>query len=164
MEKRKFIFLLFLLLWCFCIFSFSNHTSSLSNQKSRQVLTFFVSHTVLVTNKMHITSFTSDDVSGLVLKFHYPFRKLCHFMIYFVLSILCFSCFFYFGFSFWKCFFLSILFCFLYSISDEIHQLFILGRDGQLFDCLIDTLGAFFGTFFISYFFQNRFGSIKVVR
>ena len=35
--------------------------------------------------------------------------------------------------------------CFIYSLTDEYHQLFINGRTGQFSDCLIDTLGAIIG-------------------
>jgi VanZ family protein len=37
-----------------------------------------------------------------------------------------------------------------YSITDELHQLFVLGRHASLFDCLIDTTGAFLGLFVLS--------------
>ena len=37
---------------------------------------------------------------------------------------------------------LSIIICFIYSITDEIHQSHVPGRTGILTDCLIDTLGG----------------------
>jgi VanZ family protein len=37
-----------------------------------------------------------------------------------------------------------------YSITDELHQLFVPGRHASLFDCLIDTAGAFLGLFVLS--------------
>lgn len=40
---------------------------------------------------------------------------------------------------------LSVLFCALYAASDEIHQLFVPGRSGQLSDVLIDTSGSVLG-------------------
>lgn len=38
----------------------------------------------------------------------------------------------------------SLLFTVLYGISDEIHQYFVPQRDGDIFDAIADTLGAFF--------------------
>ena len=38
----------------------------------------------------------------------------------------------------------SFLFTVLYGISDEIHQYFVPHRDGDIFDAIADTLGAFF--------------------
>ena len=42
--------------------------------------------------------------------------------------------------------YLTILICFVYSCTDEFHQLFINGRTGQFSDCIIDTLGATIGS------------------
>ena len=40
---------------------------------------------------------------------------------------------------------LGILFCVCYAISDELHQLFVPGRAGRLFDVCVDGAGACFG-------------------
>lgn len=40
---------------------------------------------------------------------------------------------------------LSAIFCVLYAASDEIHQLFVPGRSGQISDVLIDTAGSLLG-------------------
>jgi len=40
-----------------------------------------------------------------------------------------------------------ILFVFLYSISDEVHQYFVPGREMRFLDVCIDTSGAIFGAF-----------------
>ena len=40
---------------------------------------------------------------------------------------------------------ISISFCFLYACTDEIHQLFVVGRTGRFTDVLIDTCGSFTG-------------------
>ena len=37
---------------------------------------------------------------------------------------------------------ISLIFCLLYAISDEIHQLFVSGRSGQITDVLIDLSGS----------------------
>ena len=37
---------------------------------------------------------------------------------------------------------LTVLFCAVYAASDEVHQLFILGRSGEARDVLVDTSGA----------------------
>ncbi|MGN0394669.1 MAG: VanZ family protein [Coprococcus sp.] len=38
---------------------------------------------------------------------------------------------------------LSIVICFLYACTDEVHQLFISGRNGNMWDVLIDMCGVF---------------------
>ena len=40
----------------------------------------------------------------------------------------------------------TIIFVFIYACSDEIHQLFVSGRSGEILDVLIDTTGGFIGT------------------
>lgn len=44
-----------------------------------------------------------------------------------------------------KRFYFGIIFTLLYAISDEIHQLFVSGRSGQVRDVLIDMAGALLG-------------------
>lgn len=41
----------------------------------------------------------------------------------------------------------ALLFCGLYAISDEVHQMFVPGRGPQLKDVLIDSAGATIGVF-----------------
>lgn len=42
---------------------------------------------------------------------------------------------------------IPLIICLLYSISDEFHQLFIVGRSGEVRDVLIDTIGALTGIY-----------------
>ena len=39
----------------------------------------------------------------------------------------------------------TLLICIVYAISDEVHQLFVSGRDGNVADVVIDTSGALIG-------------------
>lgn len=45
----------------------------------------------------------------------------------------------------WVIYVLSSVFCILYASSDEFHQTFIKGRDGNVIDVLIDTCGSLVG-------------------
>ncbi len=49
--------------------------------------------------------------------------------------------------------FTDILICFLYSVTDEIHQHFVPGRACLVFDMFIDTLGAAITVIFVTLFF-----------
>lgn len=67
-------------------------------------------------------------------------RKCAHFALYFCLSILV---------SLALCdydqehiYLKSILICFVYACSDELHQLFVDGRSCMVMDVCIDTIGA----------------------
>ena len=51
----------------------------------------------------------------------------------------------------YKSILLSIGISFLYACSDEIHQLFVPGRSGNILDVLIDTVGASVGVLVFSF-------------
>ena len=78
-------------------------------------------------------------------------RKLGHFSEYAILGFFAFAYFsniFRIGkekIQFKTTFFTSFLFCFSYAISDEFHQTFVIGRDGNFMDVLIDSGGVLFG-------------------
>ncbi len=55
--------------------------------------------------------------------------------------------------------FQALLTAAIYSLSDEFHQIFVPGRHASIFDCLIDTTGAFLGLFFV-FRIILQFGSI----
>lgn len=78
-------------------------------------------------------------------------RKLGHFSEYAILGFFAFA---YFSNIFQTgrekiqletSFFISFLFCFSYAVSDEFHQTFVIGRDGNLIDVLLDSEGVLFG-------------------
>ena len=78
-------------------------------------------------------------------------RKLGHFSEYAILGFFAFAYFsniFRIGkekIQFKTTFFTSFLFCFSYAVSDEFHQTFVIGRDGNLIDVLLDSEGVLFG-------------------
>ena len=87
-----------------------------------------------------------------------PFvRKAAHITVYGILGILCFL----FGITFKskdykKQYLYSLFYCFVYAISDEMHQYFVSGRAGKGTDVLIDLLGAFIGITFIWSIVPNK--------
>jgi len=53
--------------------------------------------------------------------------------------------------------FLACLISFLYGISDEFHQFFVVGRDAAFADLLADTIGGAIGGYFYLLFINKRF-------
>jgi len=45
-----------------------------------------------------------------------------------------------------KLIFFTVVFGFVYGLSDEFHQSFVPGRSASTFDLLIDTIGSFIGS------------------
>ena len=78
-------------------------------------------------------------------------RKLAHFSIYFLLGFISSSLLKEFNFSLKKIIYISLIFCFLYACSDELHLLFISDRYGSINDVFIDFSGAFFGSLIYNY-------------
>ncbi|MEN8905289.1 MAG: VanZ family protein, partial [Clostridiales bacterium] len=87
--------------------------------------------------------------------FNLILRKLSHFIEYFILLIVVFLLVEMFIKFSNKSLIISIIICFLYSVSDEIHQLFISGRTSNMFDVLIDSTGIIFSALII-YIIKNR--------
>ena len=72
-------------------------------------------------------------------------RKAAHISAYFVLGILLFNLLKEYDLGVKKMIFISIAIAMLYACSDEIHQVFVPGRSGEVRDVLIDTAGAAVG-------------------
>ena len=65
-------------------------------------------------------------------------RKLAHFSEYFILGILTYNMIR----KYDKKYYIAIIICVIYAISDEIHQIYVPGRSCQILDMAIDSLGA----------------------
>ncbi len=83
------------------------------------------------------------EFTGFDFITHNAFRKIAHFCEFAALGFsVCGTVFFYlnkFSFKF------SLIFCVFYSLSDEIHQLFVPERAGRLLDVFVDSCGSLFG-------------------
>ena len=133
-DKLKIIISFILLFsWCLLIFSFSNQTGDNSNISSSRVLDFI--------NKLFSINLYNYEYSMLII------RKLAHMFLYFILYLL--SYFFFKSLKSKKVFLFSFIFCLIYAISDEVHQLFIIERSFGLIDILIDMIGSFISFCFI---------------
>ena len=131
MKKKKIIKILLVIFWMGVIFTFSNQKATDSSKLSYG----FIKNTIAKT-------FNINDDEKLK-KFVKPIRKTAHFTIYLILGLLVLNCF---DVANKKTIIYTVIICLLYSISDEIHQMFIDGRSGEVVDVFIDTLGSFSGS------------------
>lgn len=143
MKLKIIIKYILLILWMIVIFWFSNQKGTNSSNMSSVIVTKIVSIIESITD---LKLEQSISVITLII------RKIAHFSIYFVLGILWMLLLKEYNISLNKQIIYALLFCLLYSCSDEIHQLFIDGRNGSLLDVLIDMLGSFFSIFIFSLF------------
>ena len=129
----KKISVLLVIIWMVVIFTFSNTNAINSTKQSDGVIS-------VVAKIFHY--------DGDITNFRYLVRKTAHFTLYLLLGILvCYSLKFNNVKNMIK---LSLLICILYACTDEIHQLFVNGRSGELLDVCIDTLGSLLGVFLSS--------------
>lgn len=100
----------------------------------------------------------SAGITGMVLKLfsifpiqlpeetlHFFIRKLAHFSAYFILGVLLFYSLHIGQKRQMTHAFIALLLSIMYAVTDEVHQLFIPGRSGEVRDVLIDSMGALTG-------------------
>ena len=132
---RKILKLCLVLSWMVIIFSFSRDSGVDSTKKSDGVIVW-ISETLL--NK----KISTEEKKFLTEKYDFFIRKTAHFTLYFILGFLVLWFIKEFHPFSWKNVFITILFVFLYACSDEIHQLFVTERSGEILDVFLDTLGG----------------------
>ena len=136
------------LIWMITIFYLSNMDSDQSNTKSKETINVVVENTIDVTNNIGITNepTTKDNINSIVNVLNKPLRKCMHATVYLVLVILVINAFNQMHLlTRVNTYLYSIIICFIYACTDEIHQLYVVGRTGQFIDVLIDTIGALLG-------------------
>ena len=123
----KIISIILLLFWCCLIFYFSNQKGIDSRESSSRLLLFIDNIFKSNLNNSHIAIFI--------------IRKFAHMFLYFVLFIIC--CYVTNSYKIKGKNLFCFIFCLLYAVSDEIHQLFIIERSFGITDILIDLFGSF---------------------
>lgn len=120
--KKKIISIILVILWMLFIFIMSSFGSTESNSQSGFIVNIIAS----------IFNITDTTLVTIII------RKLAHFGEYFILGLLVSNALNIHS----KNVFFGIVICILYAISDEVHQLFVPGRSGEVLDVLIDSLGS----------------------
>lgn len=124
------------------IFIFSSQDGAASNQLSQNVTQEFMVKEVF-------SDFQAEAVSdGL----NYMVRKMAHLILFFLLGLSVLHALLKNSFTKAEAVRIGMLICIIYACLDEVHQLFVQGRDARWQDVLIDTAGASVGflTFWIT--------------
>ena len=120
------------------IFGFSSQNSEESTGVSMSVSEAIIN----ITNKNE-----NADIKYQLAKNIEPIiRKLAHFSVYTLVGFLIMSLVSTYNLTLKKRIIITIVSGFIYACSDEIHQLFVNGRSGEIRDVLIDTSGVLLGT------------------
>lgn len=136
-KKYRIMFLIILIIMFVIIFLFSGQKGEDSSQLSEGMAIKIVNIIFSDYDRCQQIEIAND--------LYFWIRKAAHFLLYFIVgadSLLFLSTYdikirLKIGFS--------ILLVVLYSASDEIHQLFVPGRDGNIIDVFIDLCGALIG-------------------
>lgn len=143
MEKRRRQLAAGILLvgWMIAIFCFSAQPSEESTQLSGRV-----GYRVVDTaDKVFRMEWSMQEMLFLAEKLDFPIRKAAHMTEYAILAVLSFV---FYGTMEKKekqCYLFALATAVVYACSDEIHQLFVPGRSGQIRDIGIDVAGAVIG-------------------
>lgn len=127
-NKRKVFYWSLLIGWMIFIFLMSNQPAKISDSQSIGVLKLLFKFGI--------------DINGVFGELaNFIIRKCAHFLEYMILALLASNvvtlyC------STKRASIITIIFIFFYACSDEIHQLFVMGREGAFRDVLIDTSGG----------------------
>ena len=133
--KRKVFSWTLVILWMALIFYMSHQPATKSSELSSGI-TVIISD--IIQKVVTDIKLNQDSLSHII-------RKSAHFLEYMVLGVLVVNSLLDTDKTKSRLIFLAILMCILYAISDEIHQIFVPGRSGQVSDVLIDSLGGLAG-------------------
>ena len=137
MDKNKkilitrIVLIILIILWAILVFGMSNQQGEASSGLSRKITALF---------------FKTEEQIGLVEPY---VRKVAHVSEYAIGGILFLSLFLTYEWSDKRRIITSVLLGIWYAIFDEIHQLFVPERSGNIIDVFIDSLGICFGVCFM---------------
>ncbi|WP_373598210.1 VanZ family protein [Paraclostridium bifermentans] len=130
--KKKYLVLT--ILWMIFIFYMSHQPATASDAQSGGFMEM-LSNLPIIGGVL--ADFMKLDIAVFVV------RKSAHMFLYFILSILIYLA-IHNKYNV-KAYIISFILTALYACTDEVHQLFIQGRSGEIRDVLIDSSGALIG-------------------
>lgn len=145
MEKNnkiyKIINILLVLIWCITVFSLSNEVADTSSNTSGNVIKFAL--------KIINPKIDNAILDEMVQMLQPIVRKMAHFTLYAVGGILIFNMLDSYTSSRIKNMAFSWVLGTFNAITDEIHQLYVAGRSGEVRDVCIDSMGVLCGVLLI---------------
>lgn len=142
-KDKIFILLLGLVIgWMGLIFFFSSQLG----EQSSALSSAFVNNIINV-----YTDILKSEPPQIIVQFFTQslfIRKMGHFTIFFVLGVL--TVLLLLRGKLRNVFITAFIICFIYAVSDELHQLFVPGRDANIIDVLIDSAGSVSGILLIN--------------
>lgn len=139
MKIKKAISIILVIIWMSTMFWFSNQQGTGSSSTSKKVSEIMV-------NIIDIKQQYSDAEKEEIIKVVEPVvRKLAHYTFYAIGGILVTNCIYQFCNKEKRVITISAIIGIAYAVSDEIHQLMVPGRSGNIKDVMIDSIGILTG-------------------
>lgn len=131
---KKIIYLILLILWMLFIFILSNQNGNISGKLSSGLLYNVINFIYSIFN------LSKNNINQVIELLHNPIRECAHSFEYFILGLLVFKNLE--NLNIKKIYIITLVFCFVCAVFDEIHQLFVIERTFQYYDILMDMLGC----------------------
>lgn len=145
-NTRKIIPWLLVILWMSLIFYLSHQPVAESNKLSKGITEKLV----------EIVEKIDSNKDFNLGRANHILRKNAHFFAYLILGVLVANGLRISGVVGYGAIGSALFICVLYAISDEMHQLFVPGRGGQVKDVLIDSAGSVIGILGYNGFIKRR--------
>ena len=140
-KNKKLFHSILVIIWMLVIFNFSSQNGYKSTKTSDVVTSMVVNVTTSVTNK----DIPREEVKKKVEDSTFLVRKTAHFTEYLILGILVLQLLSDYTKINKRMLIVSLIICYLYAVSDEVHQIFISGRTAKVLDTFIDGAGSLVG-------------------
>ena len=140
-QNKKLFHSILVIIWMLVIFNFSSQNGTKSTKTSDVVTSMVVNVTTSVTNK----DIPREEVKKKVEDSTFLVRKTAHFTEYLILGILVLQLLSDYTKINKRMLIVSLIICYLYAVSDEVHQIFIPGRTAKVLDTFIDGAGSLVG-------------------
>lgn len=138
-----------ILLWCAVIFmsmqifGFSSKTAEESSSTSEKIARQVIE---IIDNVIEIDEIKKEEMFHTV---HFLIRKSAHFAEFSLLTLLVFFLAKSYGLKKYNCAIISLVYCLIFASTDEIHQLYVSGRSGEVRDVFLDFCGGVFSNVYI---------------
>ena len=150
-QNKKVFHSILVIIWMFVIFNFSSQNGPKSTNTSDVVTSMVVNVTTSVTNK----NVSREEVKKRVEDSTFLVRKMAHFTEYLILGVLVLQLLSDYTKINKRMLIVSLIICYLYAVSDEVHQIFIPGRTAKVLDTFIDGTGSLVGITIYSIYQRN---------
>ena len=137
----RIVLIVMILLTSMVIFGFSNQNAEESSGISMRITKFITSRIESIREK------EQSEREIIENKIESVIRKIAHYTIYTFLGFLIMSFVSTYKLKELDRISISLISGVVYATTDEIHQIFILGRSGQITDVMLDSLGVLTGIF-----------------